>query len=299
MHTGFRIRQGGVVHPSLGAIVSKELGRRDFDLPNYVAVGQGRSRQAGHLGPNYSPIVVTANGSGLPDLAPPDSAEAFDRRASLLDELDTAFHTDYTSPAVLAHQVTQQRAVRLMHSTLTRAFDISQEQAAIRDAYGRSSFGDGCLLARRLVEVGVPFVEVSLGGWDTHQQAPNRVRSLSQQLDPAMGTLISDLKERELLDRTLVIWMGEFGRGPSNGSQHFARAWSTVLAGGGVKTGQVIGNTGRGGNEVEDRPISSGDFMATVCRALGIDPTHEWTSRSGRPLPKVAREARPVQQLFG
>jgi Protein of unknown function (DUF1501) len=298
MHTGFRVRQGGVVHPSLGAIAAKELGRRDFDLPNYVAVGAGRSRQAGHLGPNYAPIVVGATQGGLPDLAPPDTMDAFDRRAHLVEELDTAFLADYTAPAVEAHQVTTQRAIRLMHTSLTQAFDVSREPEAARDAYGKSSFGDGCLLARRLVEAGVPFVEVSLGGWDTHSDARNRVRTLSNQLDPAMATLISDLRERGMLDNTLVVWMGEFGRGPSNGSQHFARAWTTVLAGGGLKHGQVVGNTGRSGGGVEDRPISSGDFMTTVCRALGIDPARDWVGRGNRPLPKVARDARPVAQLF-
>lgn len=298
MHTGFRVRQGGVVHPSLGAIAAKELGRRDFDLPNYVAIGAGRSRQAGHLGPNYAPIVVSPTQGGLPDLAPPDSVDAFDRRAHLLDELDTAFLSDYTAPAVEAHQVTTQRAIRLMRTTLTQAFDIGREPAAARDAYGRSAFGDGCLLARRLVEAGVPFVEVSLGGWDTHSDAKNRVTQLSNQLDPAMATLISDLRERRLLDSTLVVWMGEFGRGPSNGSQHFARAWTTALAGGGLKHGHVVGNTGRTGGGVEERPISSGDFMSTVCRALGIDPARDWVGRGNRPLPKVARDARPIEQLF-
>ena len=141
MHTGFRVRQGGVVHPSMGAIVAKELGRRDFDLPNYVAVGAGRSRQAGHLGPNFSPIVVGANQAGLPDLAPPDSMEDFDRRAHLLEELDNAFLSDYTAPAVEAHLVTTQRAVRLMHTSLTQAFDVAREAPAVRAAYGENEIG--------------------------------------------------------------------------------------------------------------------------------------------------------------
>jgi len=298
MHTGFRPRQGGVLHPSVGAIVARELGRRDFDLPNYVAVGPGRARQAGHLGPNYAPIVVGATQGGLPDLVPPTTQDTFDQRASLLDELDSAFLNDYEAPAVQAHHVTTQRAIRLMRSTLTRAFDVSREQASVREAYGNNPFGQGCLLARRLVEVGVPFVEVSLGGWDTHAQAPERVRRLSEQFDPAMARLIADLRERSLLNNTLVIWMGEFGRGPSNGSNHYARAWTTVLAGGGLRHGQVVGNTGRTGADVEDRPISSPDFMATVCQALGIDPARDWVGRGNRPLPKVARGATAVRQLF-
>lgn len=298
MHTGFRPRQGGVVHPSLGAIVAKEVGRRDFDLPNFVAVGAGRFRQAGHLGPNYAPIVVSPTQGGLPDLAPADSMDAFDRRASLLDELDTAFMTDYQAPAAQAHQVTTQRAVRLMHTTLTRAFDVARENQQTRDSYGNNPFGNGCLLARRLVEVGVPFVEVTLGGWDTHSAAPDRVRRLSEQLDPAMSTLLTDLKQRNLLQNTLVIWMGEFGRNPANGSNHYSRAWTSVLAGGGLRHGQVVGNTGRSGSDVEDRPITGPDFMATVCQALGIDFRQDWVGRGNRPLPKVGREATPVRQLF-
>src|SRR5439155_16131331 len=131
---------------------------------------------------------------------------------------------------------------RLMHSTKTKAFELGNEPAKKRDEYGRTRFGQGCLLARRLVEAGVPFVEVALGGWDTHANAVQRVRALSQQVDPGMATLISDLKERGLLDSTLVIWMGEFGRDPRRGSNHYARAWTTVLAGAGLKTGQVVGS---------------------------------------------------------
>jgi Protein of unknown function (DUF1501) len=295
MHTGFRRGQGGVVHPSMGSIVSSELGQPDFDLPNYVALGTGLG--AGHLGPKFSPIRIEP-GSGLPDLKPADTLNDFDQRASLLEELDSAFHTDYQAAPIKAHQVTVERAVRLMHSVKTKAFDLSQEPSSMRDKYGNNRFGQGCLLARRLVEVGVPFVEVSLNGWDTHAQANERVKKLSEQLDPAMGTLIGDLKERGLLDDTLVIWAGEFGRSPGNGSNHFARAWTTLLAGGGLKHGQVVGKTNAKGDDVADRPVSAADFMATICKALGIDHTKEWTTRSGRPIAKVGKGAQPVRELF-
>lgn len=296
MHTGFRIGQGGVVHPSLGSIVAREIGKPDFELPNYVALGGGLG--PGHLGPKYAPIRVGAGRGGLPDLAPSDSMASFDKRAGLLDELDKAFLTDYQAPSVKAHQVTIQRAAKLMHSTKTKAFDISSEPPSVRSAYGDNNFGNGCLLARRLVEVGVPFVEVGLGGWDTHQNATDRVKRLSAQLDPAMGTLIGDLKQRGLLDSTLVIWMGEFGRSPGSGSNHYARAWTSVLAGGGLKHGQVIGSTGSKGSNVEKRPISCPDFMATVCKALGIDPAKDWIARGARPVNKVGKGAKPIQELF-
>src|SRR5262249_53957847 len=148
------------------------------------------------------------------------------------------------------------------------------------------------------VEQGVRFVEVSLGGWDTHQDADGKVRTLSNQLDPGFGTLVKDLKDRGMLDRTMVIWMGEFGRGPGNGSPHYARCWTSVLAGGGPKTGQVIGNSGSRGANAEERPISAPDFFATVCRAMGIDPNRSWMTRGNRPLERVGRGARPITELL-
>src|SRR5262249_53119315 len=153
-----------------------------------------------------------------------------------------------------------QRAARLMTSSRTKAFDLSTEPAKGREMYGSSRFGQGCLLARRLIESGVPFVEVALGGWDTHNNTPQRIKNLSQQLDGPMAALIADLKDRGLLKDTLVIWMGEFGRSPGHGKNHYAKAWSTVLAGAGLKVGQVVGKTDNKGGEVKQRPISAGDF---------------------------------------
>jgi uncharacterized protein (DUF1501 family) len=147
------------------------------------------------------------------------------------------------------------------------------------------------------VEAGVAFVEVVLGGWDTHNNTPQRIRALSEQLDTPMAQLLKDLQERGLLDTTLVVWMGEFGRTPMSGQNHYARAWSTVLAGAGIKGGQVVGRTGAKGTDVEDRPVTSPDFMATVCKALGIDYTKNFTWH-GRPIPKVDKGARPVEELL-
>src|SRR4029077_9158614 len=170
-------------------------------------------------------------------------------------------------------------AVTLMRSKEAKAFDLSRESAASRAAYGGTKFGDGCLLARRLVEVGIPFVEVFQGGWDTHANNFPQVKKLSREVDPAMSTLIADLKSRGLLDSTLVIWMGEFGRHPKIGSpkggtpgrQHYPRAWTTVLMGGGVKGGQVIGKTDKEGADIIERKITGLDFLASVCKILGIN----------------------------
>jgi uncharacterized protein (DUF1501 family) len=179
------------------------------------------------------------------------------------------------------------------------------EPGAGRKPYGAGRFADSCVLARRLVEIGVPFVEVTLGGWDTHQNNWARVKQLSDQVDPAMSALVNDLKERGLLDSTLVIWMGEFGRTPrinnrgaQPGRDHYPRAWSSVMFGGGIKGGQVIGKTDAEGAAVVDRPISAVDFMATVCSILGIDYKKENETPIGRPIPIADRGAKPVKELL-
>jgi hypothetical protein len=297
MHTGFRMGSGGgLVHPSLGAIVANQLGKEEDELPNFVSVGN--TRGPGHLGPKYAPLQIGANAKGLPDIRPAGSLGEVDANTSLVTELNDSFLKDYQAPAINSQKTTLQRAVALMHSSKTKAFNTDEEPASARDAYGKSNFGAGCLLARRLIEGGVKFVEVSLGGWDTHQDADGRVKKLSGELDPAFGHLVHDLKERGLLDSTLVIWMGEFGRGPGNGSNHYARCWSSVLAGAGLKNGHVIGNSGSKGANPEDRPISSPDFFATVCKALGIDYNKSWITRGARPMERVAKGAKPVNELF-
>jgi uncharacterized protein (DUF1501 family) len=187
-----------------------------------------------------------------------------------------------------------------------RALDLEQEPARVRDAYGRSKFGQSCLLARRLVERGVPFIEITLGGdssngWDTHINNFERVRDLSQVLDAGWAALMDDLKARGLLDRTLIVWMGEFGRTPTlngtNGRDHFPRAWTAVLGGGGIRGGQVIGRTSAGGETIEQRPVSVPDLLATVCLALGINPAQSNLSNVGRPISLVDQAARPLAEI--
>jgi uncharacterized protein (DUF1501 family) len=189
--------------------------------------------------------------------------------------------------------------MQLLHSPRGKAFNIDHEPVKVREAYGSSPFGKACLLARRLVEVGVPFVEVLLGGWDDHSGAAAPVKSRSRYMDPAMAALVGDLKERGLLDSTLVIWMGEFGRHPMTGrTKHWPRAWSTMLAGAGIKGGQVIGKTDTTGGAVTDRPVGAADFMATVCKALGMDYAKQFRTKDGRPIRMVDRAAKPVDELF-
>jgi uncharacterized protein (DUF1501 family) len=179
------------------------------------------------------------------------------------------------------------------------AFRLEEEPAKLRDAYGRNRFGQGCLLARRLVERGVSFVEVTLDGWDTHSNNFEAVKALSQMLDPAFATLLADLKDRGMLGNTLVVWMGEFGRtptiNPQGGRDHFPLAWSTVLAGAGVKGGQAVGSTGKDGAAVTDGLVGVEDFLATVFTAVGVSPGNE-NFIDGRPI-RLVKGGRAIKEL--
>ncbi len=304
MHTAYREGQGGVVYPSIGATVAKELGNPDFPLPNFVSVGN-RSYGAGFLGTRYQPLVVNNPATGVENLRAFDSTAQFDSRVNLLDELEQGFsHTHPDANPAVAHRTTYQRAVTLMRDRGARAFDITTEQQSVRSAYGSGNFGQGCLLARKLIEAGVQFVEVTLGGWDTHQNNFERVRTLSNQVDPAMSQLVIDLRDRGLLDSTLIVWMGDFGRTPrinqrgaQPGRDHSPRAWSSVMIGGGIRGGQVIGRTDAEAATVAERPVGTLDFMATVCRIMGIDYNKQNHAPNGRPIRIVDRGANPITQL--
>jgi hypothetical protein len=328
LRTGY-LPNGPIKYPSLGALVAKELGEEDSALPHFVSIAPYRffnlgAYGPGFLGPKYAPLIVADNGLQfqprgndydqalkVQDLQPPKeiSKEQADARIELLRGLEKDFVAGHPGVSPLSHKTAYDRAVRLMRTSASKAFNLAEEKAAIRDAYGRNLFGQGCLLARRLIERGVPFVEVTLGGvnggafgWDTHGQNFDQVKSLSQVLDPAWATLMSDLEARGLLDSTLIVWMGEFGRtpkiNPQQGRDHYPNAWSTVLAGGGINGGQVIGKTSTDGTTVEERPVSVPDFLATVCKALGMDPARKNLSNVGRPIRIVDKENLPIKELL-
>jgi uncharacterized protein (DUF1501 family) len=305
MHTGYREGIGGLAYPSLGAIASAELGRDDLPLPNFVSVGNN-AYGAGFLGARHQPLIVNDPDRGVANLAPQDGMRQFDKRAGLLEEMEAGFARTKSAPIISDHRTTYQRAVTLMRSKEAQALDLSREPATARSAYGGSKFGNGCVLARRLVEAGIPFVEVFQDGWDTHANNFPKVKELSREVDPAMSTLVTDLKTRGLLDSTLVIWMGEFGRHPkvtskngqTAGRQHYPRAWTTALLGGGVKGGQVIGRTDKEGAEITERPVSGLDFLATVCQLLGIDYMKQNQTPVGRPIRIVEKGATPIKELI-
>jgi uncharacterized protein (DUF1501 family) len=308
LHTGYKPGAGGVTYPVLGSIVSAELGQPDFPLPNFVVTGAPLNKyefltNPGYLGPRHQPLSLNDPSKGLDNLQSPAATDDFNDRIQVLEQLEQGFARTYKADAAAAHRATLARAVQLMRSDKGKAFDLAQEPASAREVYGDNHFGRGCLLARRLVEAGVPFVEVYLSNWDSHERkVADSVKDLMTQVDLGMSALISDLKSRGLLDNTLLIWMGEFGRTPrvnnNGGRDHYSRAWSTLLAGGGLKGGQVVGKTDKDGAAVVERPIAAIDFQATVCQALGIDYTKKTLTPSGRPISLVEKGAQPIKELF-
>ena len=321
LRTG-RVPGGPVQYPPLGSFVAKELESPDAELPSFVSISPFRGLNPaaftpGFLGPQYAPLIVGENAAfgGQPggdiaralrvrdlDLPKDVNAKRSTARIDMLDEMEQEFLAQHASVAAQSHRTAYQRAITMMRSSAVKAFNLDDEPAKLRDAYGRNLFGQGCLLARRLVERGVPFIEVGLNGWDTHAQNFDQVKRLSGTLDPAWATLLEDLKEKGLLESTLIVWMGEFGRTPKiakdrSGRDHWAVSWSTVLAGGGLKGGQVVGKTSPDGMTIEERKVEVPDLLGTVCLALGLDPRKQNNSNVGRPIRLVEPTAKPIKEV--
>jgi Protein of unknown function (DUF1501) len=303
MHTGY-VPAGSVRYPTFGSTVACEIAPREFDLPHFVSIGNRQSTPGpGFLPMTYAPFIVT-NPSQMPnnaELPRGVGSERLSRRLGLLAELEEDFTRAGGKPQVERHSALTDSAARMVRSPRLRAFDLSQENDSVRDRYGRNSFGQACLLARRLVEAGVTFVEVELTGWDTHQDNFNRVHRLTAQADPAFAALVNDLKDRGRLERTLVIWIGEFGRtpriNPRTGRDHFPRAFNVALAGGGIRGGRAIGATSATGTEVTSQPVTVPDLFCTFCQALGINPRKENMTPLGRPI-RIVTGGEPIRELF-
>jgi Protein of unknown function (DUF1501) len=326
MRTGRR-PMSVVDYPSIGAALAKQIAEANDSLPGYVSIAPSRGLGRGgfgpgFLGPKYAPLVVAGgNGmvnaklaaamSGYPELTvdaikPPNgvSDAQAEHRLEMWKVLEDGFLNNHASASPGAHRTVYDNALRMIHSDASAAFDLSKEPAKVREKYGKSVFGQGCLLARRLVEMGVPFVEVSLsnGGaaWDTHANGFETIKGLSADLDAGWSSLMSDLSERGLLDRTTIVWMGEFGRTPrinaQAGRDHFPKAWSCVLAGGGIAGGQAYGRTSKDGTTIEENPVGVTDVLATLCSAMGVPPETENASNTGRPIKIV--EGDPIKQLL-
>jgi hypothetical protein len=300
LHTGYS-PSGGIVHPGIGSVVANELGPEDFDLPHFVSI-QGQSIGPSFLGVQYAPFVVSDPNRQPDNLATPVAGNRLQRRLDLLSELEGAFAQSGARELVKDHQALYRQTAQMVLSPRVKAFDLEAEPAKVRESYGRTPFGQGCLMARRLIEAGVTFVEVQSTGWDTHGSEVATLKKLIPPVDQGTAALLADLKLRGLLENTLVIWMGEFGRMPqinlTAGRDHFPSAFNVALAGCGVKGGQVIGATDKLGTAVAERPVTVPDLFCTFCQALGIDPRKENQSNVGRPIP-IVEGGTAVKELFG
>jgi uncharacterized protein (DUF1501 family) len=300
MHTGY-VPDPSVEHPSYGAVIAHQMADQttDLQLPPFVAIGSG-SVGPGFLGMAYAPLVVDANGR-IANIEADVPRDRFMQRMELLGTIERRFIAEDRGAAAAEHAKVLEQTLGLMTSGQRAAFRVDREPPQVRARYGETAFGRGCLMARRLVEQGVPFVEVEMGGWDTHAENFATLERKLPELDQALSALVADLAERELIGRTVVLWMGEFGRTPRingrAGRDHWARCWSCVIGGGPVVGGRVVGKTSADGTQVESEPYAAQDLMATVCHALGISLETTFTSRSGRPM-KIANGGKVIRALF-
>jgi hypothetical protein len=301
LHCGFTPNPA-VAFPTLGAMVAHEIGDLDHDLPAFVQV-DGPPGTGGYLGIECAPFVIEDPSGKIKNLGYRQGVDParMDRRDEMRAVLDATFTASGGDRAVHADAAQRRRARRLMDSKLLSAFDLSQEKEAVRDAYGRSKFGQGALLARRLIENGVTSVEVVLEGWDTHTDNFNRTQRLCGQLDPAFAALVDDLRARGLYDSTIVLCMGEFGRTPtiasSDGRNHWPNNYCVVLGGGGVKPATVVGETDARGENIVSRPVQVADLFATLAQLLGIQGNKEFHTKN-RPVWLVDPNGKPVPELI-
>mgnify|MGYP003113144906 FL=1 len=298
MHTGY-VPNPSIEHPSYGSVLSHQLRRQSLDIPQFISVGGG-SMGAGFLGAKYNPFAVNSDGR-IRNLNMKID-ERFYQRAYALDAIETNFINQRRGSLAKEHQSILKETFGVLTSSQMDALKIAGEPENVKERYGDNNFGKGCLMARRLVEAGVPFIEVNLGGWDNHQNIfPTLRDNKLPMLDKGMSALVEDLEQRGLLKDTAIIWMGEFSRTPrinqNAGRDHWARSWSVAVGGAGMNGGIAVGETNKDGTRVETEPYSSQDVMASICRALGISLQTTFTSKSGRPM-KIANSGKVITELF-
>jgi len=298
MHTGY-VPAGSVKHPSFGSNIAQQLGDVTSELPSFVSIGA--TQGAGFLGMDYEPFVVARPGQLPENVSLTVSQDRFDRRSKLLTQLSDEFAKTGSAQLAATHSSLYGKTSRLVLAPDISTFDISSEPQSLQQRYGQSNFGRGCLLARRLVEQGVSFVEVRAGNWDSHQDNFESCARNAAEVDPATATLLQDLKDRGLLEHTVVVWMGEFGRtpevNPREGRDHYPRVFSMMMAGGGIRGGQVYGASTVDGSEIADNPVTASDLLRTLCKPLGVNADHENMSPEGRPL-KIVDGGKEISALL-
>ena len=289
-------------HPAVSAIISHEMPVDGLEIPSHISLGGGQwPARGGYFGAAFDAFRVFDPGRQINNMRPLVDDSRQGRRLESLDVVSQAFargrriQTENT-----LHQLTVQRALTMMSSDQLKALELEDEPAAIKQAYGDTRFGRGCLVARRLIETGVRAVEVTLNGWDTHASNHGGHVTQAEILDPAFATLTAELKARDLLDSTVVLCIGEFGRTPTvnplGGRDHWPKWFSCVVGGGGLTTGKVIGETDPAGKKDSDDPIEVKDLFATVLQTLGIDHSEEFITSIGRPI--AFSDGTPIERLL-
>ena len=301
MQTGFQ-ESAAIKHPNMGAWAQKTLGKKHPQLPDSVYIGGGANPGAGFFGASYAPLPIGDPSKGLPNAKFPVPKQRMDERLEALEGFNESFLKKYQTEDVQAYAEFYDNTLSFLQGKDLAVFDLKKEKKETRDAYGNGRFGQGLLLAKRLVKTGVRFVRVSSGGWDMHSglwdRAPGAVGGFSK----GVATLIEDLKAEGLLDETLVVLTTEFGRTPKinarGGRDHHPRAFSAMLAGGGIQGGQVYGKTDDKGIAVAEDLVSPADFNATIGTALGLPLDKRIFAPNGRPF-FVANQGKPIMPLFG
>lgn len=313
VRTGYPINPT-IAYPTWGSVVSLERYNAAFELPAFVRIGKPRIKtrdvNSGVLGARHEAFRIEEPGTLPADVVPRMETSVLNRRLALADALDAEFAKsgERAAKVVQDKKDVYDQTSRFITSPKLKVFRLDVEPESLKEAYGRTTFGQGCLLARRLVEAGVSFVEVfshgskNDAGWDTHNQGFRDTPNLCAEADPGFATLVTDLHQRGMLKNTLVVWMGEFGRTPKikpdGGRDHYAKGWITAMAGGGVKPGVVLGATDKDGLDVTERPVGVSDLYVTFCHSMSIDPEDEYYTPENQPLKLVKEGGKLITELF-
>lgn len=296
MRRGYN-KRATIVHPTMGPFAEKLLGKRNEILPDSVIIGESTSN-AGWLEPALSPLPIADPAGGVPNSSITTDQERFDRRMKMAQKLGQNFIGKYKYTGPESYVEYYEQATKLLKSEELKAFDISSENST---AYGSEKLGQGCLLARKLIENGVRVVEVVSGGWDMHIGLKESLANRVPVVDQAVSALLKDLEERGLLDSTIVAIGTEFGRTPdfniNSGRDHFPAAYSCVIAGGGVKGGTAYSETDGNGKKVKGPQVRPEDFLATIGHGLGIDTEEVVYSATQRPF-TFGGKGKPIKELF-